>query len=90
MDGANCPTAGKEDAAGHSLLLNNGLIRVAVTLPANTEFDITPVYDPYGCAATLDPKTSRRIISIYRRPLPSTNLGFLSTVMWDGDRPYCH
>jgi cytochrome c peroxidase len=24
---------------------------------------------------------------VYRRPLPSTNLGFLSTVMWDGREP---
>jgi hypothetical protein len=65
-------------------LLNNGLIRIAVTLPANTEFNITPVYDPYGCAVTIDPKTARRIVSIYRRPLPSTSLDFLSAVMWDG------
>ena len=27
------------------------------------------------------------IVSIYRRPLPSTNLGFLSTFMWDGREP---
>jgi hypothetical protein len=84
VDGANCPSVSNDDAAGHSLMLNNGLIRVGITLPANTEFDITPVYDPYGCAVTFDPKTARRIISIYRRPLPTTNLGFLSTVMFDG------
>jgi hypothetical protein len=36
------------------------------------------VDDPYGCHA---PLTS---LSLYRRPLPSTNLGFLSAVMWDG------
>jgi len=27
------------------------------------------------------------IVSIYRRPLPATNLGFLSTIMWDGREP---
>ena len=27
------------------------------------------------------------IVSVYRRPLPSTNLGFLSTIMWDGREP---
>ncbi|MEO6748141.1 MAG: hypothetical protein ABI294_00965, partial [Casimicrobiaceae bacterium] len=27
------------------------------------------------------------IVSVYRRPLPSTNLGFLTTVMWDGREP---
>ena len=84
VDGANCPSAEKRDAAGHSLLLNNGLIRIALTLPANTEFDITPVYDPYGCAVTFDPTTARRIVSVYRRPLLTSNLGFLNAVMWDG------
>jgi hypothetical protein len=24
---------------------------------------------------------------VYRRPLPSANLGFLSTIMWDGREP---
>ena len=24
---------------------------------------------------------------MYRRPLPSTNLGFLTTIMWDGREP---
>ena len=27
------------------------------------------------------------IVSVYRRPLPSTNLGFLSTIMADGREP---
>jgi hypothetical protein len=26
-------------------------------------------------------------VSVYRRPLPSTNLGFLTTIMWDGREP---
>ena len=84
VDGANCPDDGKEDAASHSLLLKNGLIRVGITLPANTEFQITAVHDPYGCAVTVDSSTGRPIISVYRRPLPSTNLRFLSAVMSDG------
>ncbi len=84
VDGANCPDAKKEDATAHSLLLQNGLIRIGVTLPANTEFEITPVHDPYGCAIAIDSNTGREIVSVYRRPLPSTSLHFLSTVMWDG------
>src|SRR5207253_9635007 len=27
------------------------------------------------------------IMSMYRRPLPSTNLGFLTALMWDGREP---
>lgn len=84
VDGANCPSAKTGDATAHSLLLQNGLIRIGLTLPANAEFNITPVHDPYGCAVTIDPNTGQPIISVYRRPLPSTSLGFLSTVMWDG------
>jgi hypothetical protein len=26
-------------------------------------------------------------VSVYRRPLPSANLGFLSAIMWDGREP---
>src|SRR5882762_6533945 len=46
IDGANYPTAPTGDAASHSLLLNNGLIRVAVTLPATTEFTMAASHDP--------------------------------------------
>ena len=61
-----------------TLLLAKGLIRVGLPVPAGAEFEIVDVDDPYHCNA---PFTEA---SLYRRPLPSTNLGFLSTVMWDG------
>jgi cytochrome c peroxidase len=81
-DGSNCEgadvsTLGKRRTA-FSLLLNKGLIRVGLAVPANAEFTIEDVDDPYHCGA---PFTQA---SMYRRPLPSTNLKFLSTVMWDG------
>ncbi len=84
VDGANCPNGSPSNPADHSLLLNNGLIRVALTLPANPEFSIATSYDPYGCANVIDPNTGAQTISVYRRPLPSTNLRFLSAVMFDG------
>lgn len=84
VDGANCPDVQRSDRAGHSLVLNYGLIRVAQPLPANAEFTLSVVHDPYGCALTLDPATGQLVVSVYRRPLPATNLGFLSAVMWDG------
>ncbi len=81
VDGANCPTVTPADgAAGHSLLLGNGLIRVGLAVPAGAEFAITAVHDPYGCALQGSPAT----VSVYRRPLPATNLRFLSAVMFDG------
>ena len=84
VDGANCRDASRSNPADHSLLLRNGLIRVGNTLPAKPEFRIEAVHDPYGCALVVDSKTGLLTASIYRRPLPSTNVSFLSTVMWDG------
>lgn len=81
-DGSNCDqnidtstVQGRHQA--YSLLTNKGLIRIALQVPATAEFNVVSVVNPYGCG---DPET----LSIYRRPLPSTNLRFLSTVMWDG------
>jgi cytochrome c peroxidase len=81
VDGANCPSVTPaHGAAGHSLLLNQGLIRVGLTVPAAAEYSITAVHDPYGCALRGSPAEA----SVYRRVLPTTNLRFLSAVMWDG------
>jgi cytochrome c peroxidase len=81
-DGANCDhgldvstQSARSDA--YSLLRTRGLIRVAIDVPAVRDFDIVEVHNPYGCGETTT-------ISQYRRPLPSTNLRFLSAVMWDG------
>jgi cytochrome c peroxidase len=82
IDGANCPTVATGNLAGHSLIVNNGLIRIPVTLPAAAQFTITVLNDPYGCATTLS-STGQQIVSVYRRPLPVTSLLFLSDVMWD-------
>jgi len=81
-DGTNCEgedisTLSKRRAA-FSLLLNKGLIRVGLDVPQNAEFVIVSVDDPYHCGTPFDRA------SMYRRPLPTTNLKFLSTVMWDG------
>jgi cytochrome c peroxidase len=83
VDGANCPSAdvSTEEAREHaySMLLRKGLIRIALAVPANAEFDVIRVQDPHNC-----PETTPQKLAMFRRPLPSTNLGFLSTVMWDG------
>lgn len=84
VDGANCPGVEKGDRAGHSLIMQSGLIRVGITMPANPQFTISVVHDPYGCAIIPDPKGGQPTVSVYRRPLPTTNLVFLSTIMFDG------
>ena len=84
VDGANCPTNTSKDRAAHSLLLERGLIRIGINMPVKPQFTIAVVHDPYGCAITNDPKTGLPVVSVYRRPLPTTNLRYLSTVMFDG------
>jgi hypothetical protein len=81
VDGADSPNAdvSSVDArrAAYSQLLTKAVIRVGIGIPAGAAFDLVAVDDPYGYA-------SARELSLFRRVLPSTNLGFLSTVMWDG------
>jgi cytochrome c peroxidase len=81
-DGSNCDhnidtstIAGRQ--ASYSLLLSRGLIRISLAVPANAQFTVVSVQNPYGCNDTAT-------LSMYRRPLPATNLRFLSTVMFDG------
>jgi cytochrome c peroxidase len=85
VDGANCPTVtDRTDAAAHSLVRQHGLIRIGLALPAVMQFTINVVHDPYGCAMVPDPVSGQMIVSVYRRPLPTTNLNFLSAIMFDG------
>ena len=77
-DGANSPLADVSTLGtrlkAYSMLLSKGLIRVGLAIPENAEFEFLKVDDPYGYA-------SARELSLFRRPLPTTNLKFLSTVM---------
>lgn len=86
VDGANCPSADVSTAtarsSAYSLLLSKGLIRISLPVPANADFSIVSVTDPYQCAETTASQPA-----LYRRPLPSTNLRFLNGIMWDGREP---
>jgi len=96
VDGATCPsddvsTPGKRRQA-FDLLLKKGLIRIGLPMPssATLQFQILSVDDPYDCntnqiTGLTSPTTGT--VSTYRRPLPATNLGFLSAIMWDGREP---
>jgi cytochrome c peroxidase len=82
VDGSNCDHSvdvsslnGKK--AAYSLLRTRGLFRIAISVPANADYQVTSVNNQYGC-------NESDVISMYRRPLPGTNLRFLSAVMWDG------
>lgn len=84
VDGSNCRTSDvatvQARRQAYSLLLERGLFRVGLKVPADAEFFIESVDDPYNCDAPTTPLLSA---SVYRRPLPSTNLRFNSAVMWD-------
>jgi cytochrome c peroxidase len=84
IDGANCSGVAPRDRDGHSLVLKSGLIRIRTPVPVNAQFSISIVHDPYGCALQVDPQTQVLTASVYRRPLPTANLAFLSAVMFDG------
>jgi hypothetical protein len=80
-DGATCPSDDvstiQAKRSAYRMLLTKGLIRVGMGIPTGAEFTLLDADDPYGCATAAE-------LSLFRRPLPSTNLGFLSAVMWDG------
>jgi cytochrome c peroxidase len=94
VDGATCPSDNVSTPAAqqnaYQLLIDKGLIRIGLAIPSNAKFTVSVVSDPYGC--NTNPTTgltspTSGIVSVYRRPLPATNLGFLSTIMWDGREP---
>ncbi len=81
VDGSNCDhninvsnVSGRRQAK--SLLTIRGVFRIVLAAPAGAEFMIQSVLNPYGCNDLSN-------VSVYRRPLPSTNLRSLSAVMWD-------
>jgi cytochrome c peroxidase len=98
VDGAVCPSADTSSyqarVAAYALVLNKGVIRVSIKLldPPALQFSIVDVQDPYNC--TTNPEfgltsfgpsvPTQGSVSVYRRPLPATNLRFLTAVMWDG------
>ena len=80
-DGANSPNASvstvEERRNAYSMLLRKANLRVGIGIPAGAEFKLIEADDPYGHASATE-------LSLFRRPLPTTNLKFLSSVMWDG------
>lgn len=80
-DGASSPDADmarpSDRWAAFSLLRTRGVFRVGVGIPADAEFELAVIDDPYDFATASE-------LSLFRRPLPAANLTLISTVMWDG------
>ncbi len=81
VDGSNSPNADVSTLAkrrqAYSMLLTKGVIRIGLPIPADAEFELIAVDDPYHFASSAQ-------LSLFRRPPPTTNLKFDSTIMWDG------
>jgi cytochrome c peroxidase len=82
IDGADCPN----QPSSHEILLNKGLFRIFLPVPANAQYTLTVQSDPNGCntlpayAQSVDPTTGQTVqmVSVYRRPRPATNLKFVT------------
>jgi hypothetical protein len=94
VDGSNCPDLPQDKEESHSLLLERGLLRIALPWPPVTasgqliepEFRIEVVRDPTGC------NKNPASISVYRRPRVAANLQYIvlptgGTLMADGREP---
>jgi cytochrome c peroxidase len=81
VDGTNSPNADvstlQNKRKAYNMLLSKGLIRIGLPVPANAEYTLIAVDDPYGFASSTQ-------LSLFRRPPPVSNTKVLSTVMWDG------
>ncbi len=83
VDGSNCPDLPQEKESSHSLLLNRGLIRLAIPWPpakATPEFSIDVVSDPTGCnlSAAYGLRSSHPAVSVFRRPRMAANLKYVT------------
>jgi hypothetical protein len=87
IDGANCPNT----PHNHSLLLNQGVFRIALSPPAGAEFTVSVVSDPTTCNTTTayntNASTGAPILSVFRRPRPASNLPFAVISAADGANP---
>jgi len=106
VDGANCPDLG---AAAHtyakkmiasSQMLTKGNVRIFLPIPANAEFQVKILRDPYGCEKSATYGLPTGGISMYRRVLNSSNMAMNAqmvsgsttvnpegAIMWDGREP---
>ena len=86
-DGSDCPPTSPSqgpDRSRSSEVVDYGLIRVQLGIPAAAEFALGSATNPKGCAIAPGSPEAKGQLFLFRRPLPSTNLIFDSGIMWDG------
>ncbi len=86
-DGSDCPptsaTQGPKKALS-SQVVNYGLIRIEIGIPGSANFSLVSATNPERCAIAPGSSGAGNQLFMFRRPLPSTNLVFDATIMWDG------
>jgi hypothetical protein len=79
IDGSNCPNLPQAKMASHSLALDRGLFRIAMTWPpprVEPDFSLEVVRDPTGCNtdAAYGLHGTAHAVSVFRRPRVVANL----------------
>ena len=84
VDGADCPslpgatsTDPTKFVAARGQLFSKANFRIPLGLPTNPEWTVTILSDPTHCENSTTYGLPAKILSVYRRPLPATNLAFL-------------
>jgi cytochrome c peroxidase len=81
---------GSDPRSAHKLILSRGVFRIFIPVPDDAQFTIKVLSDPTGC--NFDPDYDQEIdstgklvqvISMFRRPLVSTNLAYVTTTRAD-------
>ncbi len=110
--GATAPFSDPSFVAARSQLLKRGNFRISLNAPnplgpnddsyvtfggnTNPEWVLTVEYDPFNCELDAQYGLPANLLSVYRRPLPATNVAFLGQdgttpdkfdIMWDAREP---
>jgi len=90
VDGSDCPPPlapippQLPDARNSSMVLNYGVIREQISIPSGADYSLYAATNPKHCLIPPGSSAISGDLLIFRRPLPATNLVFLSEVRWDG------
>jgi cytochrome c peroxidase len=87
VDGSDCPpVSGNQEpnSVNSSMVLDYAVIRIQLAVPATANFTLAAATNPKACAIPPGSPAIAGELFLFRRPLPSTNLLLLSSVMWDG------
>jgi hypothetical protein len=87
VDGSDCPPAQRDqgpDASRSTLLTSRGVIRIGIPIPAGADFALESATNPQSCEVPPASPGAGGALYLFRRPLPTANLAFASSLMWDG------